>query len=105
MNNKEYCWDVMTNTKTIKHDVTFTQNSTDLHRLLEIAEDIHEDMKNEKKITNSTEEWKLVAMVLDRLFLIIFAVTGMLLSLIILTRTGPYDENILKIAHNDIYYS
>ena len=66
--------------------------SATLSKLLHIAEQFYLNLRETKRLEDSTEDWKLVAMVLDRMFLIIFIFLGVVLSFVILARNGPYDE-------------
>ena len=70
------------------------EHNAEVKKLLHIAESFYSDRKNEKRLEDSEEDWKLVAMVLDRLFLYIFIILCILLSVVILTRTGPYGKEM-----------
>ena len=70
-----------------------------MNRLLQIAEEFYFLLREKTKNRDRVNEWKLVAMVLDRLFLICFVLLWICLASTILTRNGPYedDENYLKV--------
>ena len=86
---------IVSEMKEVKTDIqklTEDDYSATLSKLLHIAEQFYLNLRETKRLEDSTEDWKLVAMVLDRMFLIIFIFLGVVLSFVILARNGPYDE-------------
>ena len=68
--------------------------ATIMAKILRIAEEFYKEMKENKRQEGSVNDWKLVSMVIDRLFLIIFTVLAVVLAVVIITRNGPYDDDV-----------
>ncbi|XP_068084467.1 acetylcholine receptor subunit alpha-like 1 [Anabrus simplex] len=86
------------------HDVspTFEKPSHEMEKTIEDARFIAQHVKNKDKFESVEEDWKYVAMVLDRLFLWIFTIACVLgTALIILKAPSLYD----KTQPIDIKYS
>ena len=66
------------------HHVDIERPSIELLRLIEIANEIREDMKEKQKADDIMNEWKLLALVLDRLFIIVFFFIGSGISVAVL---------------------
>ena len=69
-----------------------TQHNMHLFRILQIAEQFRDELNATNKQEGSVNDWKLVAMVLDRFFLIVFTLLGLVLTCTLLTQHLPYDE-------------